>query len=101
MRMLVFFDLPTLTTENRRNYRKFKKALIEHGFIMLQESVYCKMLTTPSVENSAKNVIYKNQPPEGLVQILVVTEKQFAKMDFVVGEFRTDIIDNSERLVIL
>ena len=42
---------------------------------MLQESVYCKMITSPSVENSVKNLIYKNKPAEGLVQILTITEK--------------------------
>ncbi len=48
MRMLVFFDLPTLTKEDKRNYRQFRKLLIKNGFIMLQESVYCKMMTSPS-----------------------------------------------------
>lgn len=43
MRIIVFFDLPTETNENKREYRKFRKMLIENGFIMLQESVYCRM----------------------------------------------------------
>ena len=101
MRMLVFFDLPVETAENKRNYRNFRKALIKNGFIMLQESVYCKLMTTPSVENSVKNMIQKNKPPEGLVQTLLVTEKQFAKMDYVVGEYKSEYIDSDERLVIL
>lgn len=32
---------------------------------------------------------------------LEVTEKQFAKMDFIVGEQHSDVIDTDERLVIL
>ena len=32
---------------------------------------------------------------------LTVTEKQFSKMEFVVGEYHSDIIDSEERLVIL
>ena len=32
MRMLVFFDLPTLTNEDKRNYRQFRKLLIKNGF---------------------------------------------------------------------
>lgn len=76
MRMIVFFDLPTLTIEEKRDYRCFRKLLIKNGFIMLQESVYCKMITSPSVENSVKNLIYKNKPAEGVVQILTITEKQ-------------------------
>lgn len=101
MRMIVFFDLPTETAEDRRNYRKFRKALIKNGFIMMQESVYCKLMTTPSVENSAKKVIQNNKPPAGIVQTLTVTEKQFAKMDFIVGENMSEYIDSDERVVIL
>ena len=42
MRILVMFDLPTETSEERRDYRKFRKNLIKNGFIMMQESVYVK-----------------------------------------------------------
>lgn len=101
MRMLVFFGLPTLTNEDKRNYRQFRKLLIKNGFIMLQESVYCKMMTSPSVENSIKTLIHKNRPPQGVVQTLTVTEKQFVKMDYVVGEYTGDVIDTEERLIIL
>lgn len=101
MRMLVFFDLPTVTLEDKRNYRQFRKILIKNGFIMLQESVYCKMLTTPTVERSCRKLIYSNKPPRGLVQILSVTEKQFVKMDYVVGEYKSDVIDSEDRLIIL
>lgn len=101
MRMIVFFDLPTLTIEEKRDYRCFRKLLIKNGFIMLQESVYCKMITSPSVENSVKNLIYKNKPAEGVVQILTIKEKQFVKMDYVVGENTSDVIDSEERVVIL
>lgn len=101
MRVLVFFDLPTETGEDRRNYRIFRKTLVKNGFIMLQESVYCRMMSSPSVENSVKNLINKAKPPKGLVQLLTVTEKQFNKMDYIVGESNNDVIDNTERIIIL
>ncbi len=101
MRMMVFFDLPTLTLEDKRHYRTFRKVLIKNGFIMLQESVYCRMMTSPSVEKSMKNLIHNNKPPKGLVQTLTITEKQFVKMDYVVGTNTSDVIDSEERLIIL
>ena len=101
MRMILFFDLPVETNEDKRNYRKFRKELIKNGFIMIQESVYTKVMTTPSVENSVKNMIQKCKPPCGLVQTIVVTEKQFAKMEYIVGENKSEFIDSDERLVIL
>lgn len=101
MRIFVFFDLPMDSLEEKREYRKFRKALIKDGFIMMQESVYCKLMTTPSVENSVKNMIQMNKPSKGVVQTLVVTEKQFVKMEYVVGENKSDIIDNEDRVIIL
>lgn len=101
MRLLVFFDLPTETNEDKRNYRKFHRTLIKNGFMMLQESVYCRMLITPTAEHAAMDLIRKNKPPAGSVQMLSVTEKQFSKMEYLVGEFHSEIIDSDERLVIL
>lgn len=101
MRTLVFFDLPTETREDRRNYARFRKLLIRNGFIMLQESVYSRINITPTAESSVINTIKKNKPPSGIVQILSITEKQFSRMEFITGEYSSDVIDNDERLVIL
>lgn len=101
MRLLLFFDLPTLTAENRRNYIKFRKYLIKNGFIMLQESVYCKLALNTTVLNAIINNVKLNKPPEGLVDILWVTEKQFSKLEMIVGERKQNVLDTDERLVIL
>lgn len=101
MRLLVFFDLPTLTDDDKRNYRRFRKTLLQNGFMMLQESVYCRMLITPTAEKTAMDVIRKNKPPTGTVQMLSVTEKQFSKMEYLVGEYHSETIDSDERLIIL
>lgn len=101
MRVIVFFDLPTETLENKRNYRKFRQMLIKNGFLMMQESVYCRMLITPGAGRAVIDVIRRNKPPEGLVQILTVTEKQFAGMEYITGESSGDVLDNDERMIIL
>jgi len=101
MRVIVFFDLPVLTESNRREYRTFRKFLIKSGFMMVQESVYCKLAQNSSVADIMVDNIKKNKPPEGLVQVLRVTEKQYNKMDFIVGEKTGDVLTTTERLVIL
>lgn len=101
MRMLVMFDLPVETGEDRRNYRLFRKALIKNGFIMLQESVYCRLMPSPSVEFSIRNMLEKSKPPKGIVQTLLVTEKQFSKMEFIVGDKKSEFIDSDERILVL
>ena len=99
MRMLVFFDLPTETAADRRVYRRFRKLLIGNGFLMLQESVYCKLLLNSTAQNAMTELLRRNRPPAGTVQILTVTEKQFAKMEYITGSMQSDVIDTDERLV--
>ena len=101
MRILVFFDLPVLSLEQRRDYRSFRKFLIKDGFIMLQESVYCKMVLNESAAKSVVEQVKKNRPEDGLVQLLTVTEKQFSKMEYIVGEYKSEVLDPDQRLVIL
>ena len=61
MRILVFFDLPTETAKDRKNYSQFRKFLIKEGFIMMQESVYAKLVLNNSITNSIKDKISKNK----------------------------------------
>lgn len=101
MRIMVLFDLPVLTEKQHRDYREFRKYLLKAGFFMMQESVYCKLVQNAGVADVVQESIRKNKPGEGLVQILRVTEKQFAKMEYVVGENKSLVLDTDERLVIL
>ena len=101
MRVMVFFDLPVLTSENRRAYAKFRRFLLKNGFLMLQESVYCKLALNSSAVNAIVDNVHKNKPEEGVIQLLTVTEKQYAKMDIILGQGKREVLDTDERLVIL
>lgn len=99
MRMILFFDLPTETSQERREYTRFRKYLLKSGFMMMQESVYCKIALNQTVVNSLYDSLQKNKPGKGLIQVLTVTEKQFSKMEFILGEYNGDIINTDERFV--
>ena len=101
MRMLVFFDLPTETAADRRNYAAFRRLLIKNGFLMMQESVYCKLLMNTTVEQTVVQTLRKGRPPKGIVQILTVTEKQFSRMEYLTGSFHSEVLDSDERMVVL
>ena len=96
-----FFDLPTDTAKDRRNYNKFRKFLVNEGFIMMQESVYSKLTLNNSIVNLVRDRINKNKPPKGIVQLMIITEKQYSEIEYIVGEKDNSIIDNTERLTIL
>ena len=95
------FDLPTLTVQNRRDYIHFRKYLIENGFFMMQESVYCKLAQNATAANTIIANVKKNKPEVGLVQALKVTEKQYASIEFIVGSSKSEVLSSDERLVIL
>lgn len=98
---MVFFDLPVTTGVQRRAYTKFRKFLLKNGFMKIQESVYCKLALNTTVVHGIVDNVYKNSPQEGLVQLLTVTEKQYARMEYIIGETKSEILDSDERLVIL
>lgn len=101
MRIVLFFDLPTLTEKNRKEYTKFRKFLIKTGFMMLQESVYVKLALNTTTMNTLMNNLEKNKPADGLVQVLLVTEKQYSKMYMLLGENKSEVLNSTERLVFL
>ena len=101
MRVLVLFDLPVLTSVQRREYTRFRKYLIKSGFVMQQESVYSKLALNMTVAQRIADNVRKNAPPEGLVQMLTITEKQYNRMEFLVGESKSDVLQSDERMIIL
>lgn len=68
---------------------------------MMQESVYTKLASNQPVLDSIMEHVRKNRPESGLVQMLAVTEKQYSRMEIVVGKFNTEILNDDRRHVVL
>ncbi|MGI6045611.1 MAG: CRISPR-associated endonuclease Cas2 [Eggerthellaceae bacterium] len=102
MRLVLFFDLPVETERDRKEYRQFRKFLIHEGYLMLQESVYSKLVTTDVNASGEIARLRKHRPPSGLVQVLKVTEKQFETMVYITGNRESyEEIDTLEELIVL
>lgn len=102
MRLVCFFDLPVETAKQRKDYRRFRKNLIREGFLMMQESVYVKLVVTDAAADAAIARMEKYRPPHGLVQVLKVTERQFETMTYVTGKRGDfDEVDSPEELLVL
>ena len=89
MWVVVMFDLPTDTKNARRDYTRFRKGLIEDGFVMLQFSVYAR--ACPSEENAQVHSkrIKANLPPAGQVRLMNFTDAQFKRMQVFCGKKRS------------
>lgn len=96
------FDLPTETSTDKRNYRKFRRFLVENGYSMMQYSVYSKIILNRTVLNFQKTKLNQSAPPKGYVDTLIVTEKQYVNIETIVGDKRRSDQENStNRMVVL
>ena len=68
---------------------------------MVQFSVYVRVCVTRQTAKFLENRIRKFLPRGGLVQSLMVTEKQYNDMHFLVGKPINDVRNTSDRTVIL
>jgi CRISPR-associated protein Cas2 len=101
MRLIVMFDLPTTTYSSIKEYTCFRKFLLSEGFIMMQESVYSKLLLNGTDLQLLYERIKNNKPSKGVVQLLKITEKQFSSMIYLLGEKQDKIEDSDKRLIII
>lgn len=101
MRVLIMYDLPMVAPKNRKDYRKFRKDLLKEGFLMMQESIYVKLVQNQQGADAAIAYVRKVKPPEGLVQALVITEKQYGRIEYILGESASDTISSTDPVVFL
>lgn len=99
MRIVVFFDLPTTTNKGLVEYRQFHKFLIKNGFIMMQESVYSKLVINRNSLSLIRKKIKNNLPTNGNIQLLEITEKQYASIEYLRGKAQKKVIDTEDRVV--
>lgn len=93
------FDLPSVSNEEKKEYRNFIKLIKKEGFFMIQESVYSKLSTTPYVSQSTIKTLQQSIPPDGCIFVLNVTEKQFNEMQILLGSKNNNVIDSVERII--
>lgn len=98
MWVLVFFDLPTETKKERKEYAAFRKKLICDGFTMFQFSIYLRHC--PSRENADVHIkrVKTSLPPNGDVGIICITDKQFGQMEIFSGKKKVDERDTPQQL---
>ena len=101
MRIIVFFDLPVMTKAERKRATRFRKDLIDDGYIMLQFSVYARICKGVDTVEKHKKRLKTFIPENGSVRVLTVTEKQYASMDIVLGVAKKEEKIGAEQLVLL
>lgn len=97
MKIFIFFDLPTDTAEDRKNYSTFRKKLMKLGYSMIQFSVYSKLINVQTKKDREEKKIIKILPSNGDVRMLFVTESQYQNIKILKGEKTLIEMINDER----
>lgn len=99
MRILVFFDLPVVTTKERKAAAKFRKFLLKDGYHMIQWSVYSRICNGTDAVAMHKSRLNQNLPERGSVRMLTLTEKQYESIEVLLGEKTFDDTPESIELI--
>lgn len=102
VRLLCMFDLPTETKGEQREYRIFRKHLLENGFVMLQYSIYYRSLPNRSSLKKYESILKRFLPQGGNIRLLYVSETQFQDMIILAGSrSRQEEVVGVNRLVVI
>jgi CRISPR-associated protein Cas2 len=98
MWVLVFFDLPTETKVDRKNYTKFRKKIMDDGFQMFQFSMYIRHCSSRENSEVHINRVKIILPAKGHIGIMCVTDKQFGMMEIFRGKAQIEVPDTTQQL---
>lgn len=101
MWMMVFFDLPVTSVDQRRSANRFRSFLKREGYDMLQWSVYARVCRGKARRDKHEKRLRDNLPPKGSVRCLIITDRQYAAMSFLVGSASAQEKASSEQLLLL
>ncbi len=96
--LLVMFDLPVKTKEQRRLSNSYRKLLLDLGFNQVQLSVYSKYLVNASGVRSILPWVKTNVPARGEVRMLRLTDEQWAATYRFYGPTQVDVEGKPEQL---
>ncbi|MCA9061131.1 MAG: CRISPR-associated endonuclease Cas2, partial [Planctomycetaceae bacterium] len=81
MWLMAMFDLPVDDKVARRRYARFRGMLLDNGFSQLQYSVYARCCESETTADVQRKKIVAKLPPEGHIRLIMITDRQFEKME--------------------
>ena len=98
----MLFDLPVKEKAAQKAATKFRKFLIDDGYLMLQYSVYTRVCNGYDAVKTHEKRLKVHLPENGSIRLLTITEKQYESMQILLGEFKqSDTPVSYEQLTLL
>lgn len=79
------FDLPVMTDEERRAATRFRNDLLDHGYLMIQFSVYARPCVTYDLLDAQIEKVKGFIPTAGNVRLIFLTDEQWKRSHTVIG----------------
>jgi len=83
--LVVAFDLPVGTKEQRKRATDFRNFLLDDGYQMIQFSVYARSCVTFARQETHLSRVKQNLPEEGSVRAVFVTRAQWERSFVIQG----------------
>lgn len=83
--LIVAFDLPVGTKEQRKRATDFRKFLIDDGYLMVQWSVYARSCVSFARQGTHLARLRLSLPNEGSVRAIFVTRAQWERSFVIHG----------------
>lgn len=99
MWILVMFDLPTDTKQQRKEAGAFRNFLLDDGFERSQFSVYARFVNGKEAFATRVTRIERHLPSSGDIQILNFTDRQYRDVVHFSDQGRRNARENPQQLV--
>lgn len=99
MWMMVLFDLPVVEKQDRKAATDFRNFLLDHGFSMVQFSIYIKLFSGKDACEKYYELIKRNIPAAGKVDILTITDRQYSNIISYEGRKKSKKIQPEQLLL--
>lgn len=97
--VMVFFDLPVGTPEERKDAASFRKELLKDGYIMVQFSVYARPCGSADRVETQVRRLKSKIPARGEVRSLVISDAQWGRMIVVRSQQKVESEKLPEQLM--
>lgn len=84
--ILVLYDLPSVSAKDKKTGAEFRKQLIRFGYIIVQKSVYVKLIRHSSTIKSELGRLEEIIPDQGNIKALPMSLNEFRKLVSLSGE---------------
>ncbi len=85
-KIILMYDIPTNTKEEKKYFQKFNKSIKKIGFMMLQQSVYVRSINSKEEYQTIKNKLEIIESDNTNIRLLLLTQNKYETIEILSGK---------------